>query len=334
MPANTRQSRSQNEQMPYHYDRGGLEMGISGFSFDAGESGSPDYEDNEINLYEFGDWDEVTVEVNVTVNKTVEDVFPDEEGPPFPAELVVIIDCEETQIRYKEVVEQTPVESDTFDFEINLKRALFRDTVVLTPRLVRTESCREGLPYAPNEGMRVAGGESWELLIDEPEIDADGFPFVYRNFSQEAMPPNELIHSFSRNPNPKMMVNNQREGVVDILQTGGTYGFRPSLKDVLKSEIGSLLWIQLVVLTGTTVAETGGTEFDWQEGVIEELVDEDFGDYLFEDTSDFETLSEQLGQSVSEPSELREFITDLCEAVQLYNDNADHWDYFVDEEAP
>lgn len=334
MPASTRHSRSRDEEMPYHYDPGGLELGISAFSFDGGESGSPDYEDHEINLYKYGDWSEVTVEANVTLNGAVEDVFPDEEGPPFPAELVIVVDCEETQTRYKQVVQQDPVESDTFETELSIQRDLVRGTVVLTPRLVRTEPCREGLPYAPNDGMRVAGGESWELLIDEPEVDADGFPFVYRDFSQESMPSNQLVHSFSRNPNPKMMINNQREGVVDILQSGGTYGFRPNLKDVLKAEIGSMLWIQLVVLTGTTIEETGGTEFDWQDGVVEKLADGNFGDLLFEEASDFDTVSEQLGQSVSEASELREFITDLCEAVQLYNGSAEYWDYFVDEEAP
>lgn len=334
MPASTRHSRSQDEEMPYHYDPEGIELGISGFSFDGGESGNPDYENHEIDLYNYGPWNDVTIELNATLNGTVNNVFPDEEGPPFPANLVIIVDCEETQTRYKEVVEQAPIERDSFDTEISIQRALVRGTVILTPRLVRTESCREGLPYAPNEGMRVAGGKSWELQVDEPEINADGFPFVYRDFSQEGMPSNDLVHSFSRNPNPKMMINNQREGIVDILQSGGTYGFRPNLKDVLKSEIGSILWIQLVVLTGTTVAETGSTEFDWQDGVIETLVDDSLGDHLFEETDDYDVVSEQLGQSVSEASELREFITDLCEAIQLYTDTADHWDYFVNEEAP
>ena len=334
MPANTRHSRARDEQMPYHYDSGGLELGIVGFSFDGGESGSPDYEDREIDLYNYGNWDELTIEANVAVNRSVDDVFPEEEGPPFPADVVVVVDCEETQTRYKEVVADAPIERESFEGELTIQRDLVRGTVVLTPRLVRTEPCRKGLPYAPNEGMRVAGGESWKLIVDEPELDADGFPFVYRDFSQDAMPPNDLIHSFSRNPNPKMMVNNQREGIVDILQTRGTYGFRPNLKDVLKAEVGSMLWIQLIILTGTTIAETGGTEFDWQEGVIEELVDDDFGDHLFEGATDYETVSERLGQRVSEASELREFITDLCEAVQLYNGSADRWDYFVEEEAP
>jgi hypothetical protein len=334
MPANTRSSRSRDEEMPYHYEPSGLEFGVSGFSFDGGASGSPDYEDQEIELYKYGDWDEVTIDVNVTVNGSVEGVFPDEEGPPFPADLIVVVDCEETQLRSKKVVQESPVEKDTFETEITIQKELVRGTVVLTPRLVRTESCREGLPYAPNEGMRVAGGPTWDLLVDEPEVDADGFPFVYRDFSQEAMPSNELAHSFSRNPNPKMMINNQREGIVDVLQTGGTYGFRPNLKDVLKSEIGSMLWIQLVVLTGTTIAESDDTEFNWQDGVIEELIQSDFSDHLFEDADGYETVSERLGQSVSEAAELREFITDLCEAVQLYTDTADRWDYFVEEEAP
>lgn len=340
MPANTRHSRSRDEEMPYHYDSGGLEFGVSGFSFDGGESGNPSYENREIDLYNYGDWSEVTVEITVTMNGSVNEVFPDDEGPPFPANLIIVIDCEETQTRYKEVVEESPVDRDTFETELTIQRELVRGEVMLTPRLVRTEPCRSGLPYAPNEGMRVAGGESWKLRVDEPEINADGFPFVYRDFSQEGMPPNDLVHSFSRNPNPKMMINNQREGIVEILQSGDTYGFRPNLKNVMKAELGSMLWIQLIILTGTTIAESDDTEFDWQDGVVEELTDGGLGNHLFEEASDYETVSEQLGRSVSEPSELRDFITDLCEAIQLdlqqgqgYK-NADEWDYFVDEEAP
>lgn len=334
MPANTRSSRSRDEEMPYHYDPDGLDLGVSEFSFDGGESGSPSYENRQIELYEYGDWDEVTIKVNMSVDDSIQNVFPDEEGSSFPADLIVVIDCEETQTRYKEVLQESPIDEDTFNISISIQRRLVRGSVALIPQLVRAESCRKGLPYAPNEGMRVAGGTTWELLIDEPDVTGDGFPFTYRDFSQEGMPPNDLIHSFSRNPNPKMMVNNQRDGIVDILETGGTYGFRPNLKDVLKSEVGSMLWIQLVLLTGTTVAESDDTEFDWQDGVINELAESDFGDHLFEDADDYDSISEQLGQSVSEVAELRDFITDLCEAVQLYNNTADQWDYFVEEEAP
>lgn len=334
MPANTRSSKARDEAMPYRYGHEQIDFGITGFSFDGGESGDPDYDENVLPLYEYGTWDEVTINVSLTVSNSIKDVFPENEGPPFPAKLIVVIDSPESQMRREEVISEGPIESDTYDDEIKLKRELVRGAVVLTPRLVRTEPCREGLPYAPNKGMRVAGGKSWEVRVDKPEEDQRGFPFRYRDFSQEGMPSEELAHSFSRNPNPKMMVNNQNEGVVDVLQSGGTYGFRPNLKRALKADFGGTLWIQLVILTATTIAEADQPEFSWQEGVVKEIVDSELGEHLFDEDDGYDAVVEKLGESVEDPASLREFITDLCEAVQLYSDYADHLDYFIQEEAP
>ncbi|EMA25383.1 hypothetical protein [Haloarcula amylolytica] len=334
MPANTRSSKSRDESMPYHYADGCLQFGINGFSFDGGDAGSPDYDDRTIPLYDYGDWSEVTLEGDVTIGNSVERVFPDDEGPPFPAELIVIVDAEETQLRFEKNVADPPVSEGSYDVELTLDRSLLRGDVVMTPRLVRTEPCRKGLPYAPNDGMRVAGGESWTVVVDHPTKDSDGFPFVYRDFSQDGMPSEDLVHSFSKTPNPKMMINDQNENVVDVLQSGNTYGFRPNMKRLLKADFGVSLWIQLVVLTGTTIAEAGEPEFDWQEGVVEEISESELGTHLFDENADYEAVVSELGDRISDPSKLRELITDLCEAVQLYQGYAEDLDYFIQEHSP
>lgn len=335
MPANTRHSSARDESMPYKYDQNGLGFGISGFAFGDGESGSPDYDDHTIPLYSYGDWDEVTIEGSVMVENSIERVFPDEEGPPFPAKLIIVVDSEETQIRFAEDIEDSPLGSGTYDVEISLQREMFRGKIVLTPRVVRTESCREGLPYAPNVGMRLAGGESWKLLFDEPEEDGNGFPWKFRDFSQEGVPPVELAHSFSLPPDAKFMINNQQENIVDVMQSStSTGGFRPFLKKALKAEFGAILWIQLVMLTAAELAEGGEPEYDWQEGVIREIATSEIGPHIFDSNVGYEAVADQLGDRVSDPRELRHFITELCEAVQLYNDYGEHIDYFVEKEKP
>lgn len=335
MPANTRRASAADESMPYQYDDG-LAFGISSFSFDGGESGSPDYDDRTLPLYGYGRWDTVEIDVSLTLEDSVTSVFPDEEGPPYPAEPVVVVDCEETQTRYAEAVGDghPPVGLGTFEETVELQRELFRDTVRLVPRLVRTEPCDTGLPYAPNEGMRVAGGDPWTVRVDEPAEDHDGFPFVYRDFSQESMPPESLVHSLSAHPEEKMMINDQYEGITGVMQSGLTYGFRPNLKRFLKADFGVMLWVQLVLWTGTTIAETGTTEFDWQEGVVQELTTHEFGDYLFDPDADYEAVEERLGAQVNDTSELRDFVGKLFEAAQLYNEYGERLEYFVDEEAP
>jgi hypothetical protein len=171
-------------------------------------------------------------------------------------------------------------------------------------------------------------------VVDEPEKDADGFPFKYRDFSPEGMPSEELAHAFSPNPNPKMMINNQHEGVVDVLQSGGTYGFRPLMKRVLKSDFGSMLWMQLVLHTASTIAETESTEFDWQEGVVVEITETDLCESLFDESLDYDDVVERLGEKVDDTSELRDFVRTLSEAVQLYTDHPTHLNRFIEEEAP
>lgn len=333
MPANTRHSNARDESMPYNYESNGLDFGIESFRLDDGEPGTPDYDELVVSPHSYGEWDKLTLSVNVTVGGAVNRAFPDNEGPPYPAKLVLIVDCEQTQMRREIVIEEPPVEIETYEDEIVLKRPLLRGDVSLTPRLVRTEECREGLPFAPNAGMRVAGGKGWTVEVDEPKESADGFPFVYRDFSQESMPSADLLHSFSRNPDPKMMINDQNENVVDVLQSGLTYGFRPNMKRNLKARFGSMLWIQLVVSTASTIAESGEPEFSWQEGVVLELVEEDFGDPIVGEVS-YDEAVDRLGGRVSEPTELREFISDLCCSVQLYNDVAEHLDYFIGEHTP
>lgn len=335
MPASTRHSRARDDSMPYKYDQNGLEFGVTGFAFGEGESGSPDYEDHTIPLYGYGDWDKVTIEGSVTVENSIEEVFPDEEGPPFPARLTVVVDSEETQIRFAEDVERSPLESGTYNVEITLQREMFRGEVLLTPRVVRTESCREGLPYAPNVGMRVAGGESWKLLFDEPEENGDGFPWKFRDFSQDGAPPVELAHSFSPPSDAKFMINDQQENIVDVMQSStNTGGFRPFLKKALKAEFGAILWIQLVMWTATELAEGGEPEYNWQEGVIREIATSEIGPYIFDSDVGYEAVVDQLGERVSDPGELRDFVTDLCEAVQLYNDYGECIDYFIEKEKP
>jgi hypothetical protein len=131
-----------------------------------------------------------------------------------------------------------------------------------------------------------------------------------------------------------MMINNQNENIVDVLQSGNTYGFRPNMKRLLKADFGVTLWIQLVVLTGTTIAEAGEPEFDWQKGVVEEISNSVLGTHLFGEDVDYETVVSELGDNISEPSKLRELITNICEAVQLYQEYAEDLDYFIQEHSP
>ncbi|MFC7233396.1 hypothetical protein ACFQMM_22295 [Saliphagus sp. GCM10025308] len=176
--------------------------------------------------------------------------------------------------------------------------------------------------------MRIAGGDVWKVHVDEPEESGTGFPFLYRDFSDGDYPEG-AVHLLKQNPRePAVLVNMLNQPIVDVLETKTFYSFDAYLKNVIKAELGTSTWIQLVIHTATTIAESDEPQYEWQEGLIKEI-----GPYLYEDASYEETV-ENLGEVVSEPDELRSFIRELNVAVQLYLDQASQLNKFITDFRP
>lgn len=325
MTPDVRRASASADNLPYRYRDEAIDLGVSVFSLDEGDPGEPDYDDRSVPLYKYSPWDEASISVSLTINE--EDVSYLFDGdPPYDAKLIVAVDSEVTQIRYEVVVAEAPFAGGTHKETVTLNRDLFRGTISLKPRLVRTEDSATGLPYAPRDGMRVAGGESWEVHVDEPEESGKGFPFVYRDFSEGGFS-EDAMHELGPNPgDPKVLVNKCHDPIVDVLQTETFYSFDAYLKKIIKAEVGTITWMQLVVHTATTIAEADEPEFPWQEGVVEEI-----SPYLYEDDPSYETAVERLGEAVSEPGELRTFVRELSVSVQLYLDQADQLNKFIEE---
>jgi hypothetical protein len=326
MTYSVRKASARAENLPYRYQIDGITFGVDEFRVDDGDPGSPDYDDRSVPLYKYPSWDEADISASLTITeRTVDHVFNGD--PPFNAKLIVGIDSPATQLRYESVAEPSPFTAGRYETEISLEHDLLRGAVTLTPRLVRTEDSDDGLPYAPNEGMRVAGGDSWEVHVDEPEEDGEGFPFVYRDFSDGDFPA-DAVHTIRRDPSePAVLVNSRHDPIVDVLQTETFYSFDAYLKDVIKAELGTSTWMQLVLHTAATIAEGGEPEYDWQEGVVEEIVP-----YLYDDDLDYQTAVQRLGEAASNPNELRNLVFDLNEAVQLYTEQAAQLNRFIDED--
>jgi hypothetical protein len=88
-----------------------------------------------------------------------------------------------------------------------------------------------------------------------------------------------VVGDRERNPGePAVLVNKCHDPIVDVLQTETFFSPDAYLKEVIKAEMGTATWMQLVVHTAATIAESGEPEFDWQEGVIEEITP-----YLYDD---------------------------------------------------
>lgn len=344
MTSSTRSERRERN-FPYHFAANGLEFGVEEFQID-GSSAEPDYDAMIVPLYKFDGWDSSSLSVAVNIGEsTLSSLFGEVErwemaldhynrnleDDEFPAKLTVVVECKETQNRY-EVEVANPVSPGTHSSTITLDRDEIRGQVSLTPSLVRTEDSDEGLPYAPNRGMRMATGTSWVVLADLPGEDGNGFPTAFRDFSQEGLPDESLVHSLrASSENPKVLVNELNEPIVDVLTVNGNSGFRPYMREVVSGEIAMMTWIQLVIHTAATIADEGEPEFPWQEGVVEEL-----SEHLFEDDLEYEAAVDRLGEQVSEPGNLPEFVRRLSHAVQLYDEieQAENLNRFIDKEAP
>jgi len=327
MTPDVRRASATADDLPYHYRENAIDLSITEYQVDGGDAAQPQTDDDTLELFPYQPWDEAELSVSLSVDGNDLD-HVGEGDSPYDAKLIIVVDSAATQLRYEVIVEDAQLSSGTYTTSIDLDCSLFREAVTLTPRIVTTEDAVSGLPYAPKEGMRIAGGNTWKIHVDEPEESGAGFPFRYRDFS-EGDYPEGAVHLLKRNPeDPAVLVNSCNDPIVNVLETEGFYGWTPYFKNVVKAELGTSTWIQLVIHTATTIAETDEPQYPWQEGVIEEI-----GEYLYDDPT-YETVVDELGNAVSDPSELRTFIRDLNVAVQLYLDQASHLNTFIDEYQP
>ena len=326
MTSNVRRASASADDLPYRYREEAIEFEVEEFSVNGGEPGTADA-DRSVPLYKYEPWEEASLSVSMTVEEDDLDFVFDGDSP-YDAKLIVVVDSEATQMRYEKVVQDDSgpdqFSAGTYKDQLELEHKLLRGAVTLTPRIVRTSNSE--LPYAPKKGMRVVGGEPWKVLVDESETSGVGFPFVYRDFSDGDYPEG-AVHALRRNPSdPAVLVNKVHEPIVDILQTETFYSADAYLKDVIKAEMGTSTWIQLVVYTAATIAESGEPEFNWQEGVIEEI-----SPYLYDDDPDYEIAVERLGNEFSSPNDIQMFVLNLNEAVQLYTEQAQQLNNYIKE---
>lgn len=327
MTPNVRRASASADDLPYRYREDAIDLSVTEYQVDTNPPARPQTDDDALELFPYQPWEDAELSLSLSVDS--DDLDHVAEGDsPYDAKLIVVVDSAATQLRYEVVVKQAQLTAGTYTESIDLDCNLFREAVTLTPRIVTTEDATDGLPYAPKEGMRIAGGNTWKVHFDEPEESGVGFPFRYRDFSDGDYP-EDAVHLLKQNPrDPAVLINSSNDPIVDVLQTEGFYGWRPYFKKVIKAELGTSTWIQLVVHTATTIAETDAPQHKWQEGVIEEI-----GEYLYDDPT-YDTVVDNLGEAVSDPSELRSFIRELNVAVQLYLNQASHLNDFIDEYQP
>jgi hypothetical protein len=329
MPSsNQRESTTSKAGHPYHYAESGVDLGIEGFALNGNRDnlGSPDYDARVVDVTGYGSWQDVTIVGDVSVEEsTLKRLIPVSEYDEPPVKTIIKIDTLDTQRRLPNVVDSGPLKPigteppRSFDFEHTFAREDVHNEVLLEPRLVRTEDCEEGLPFAPSAGMHVATGNPWVVKVDSTDTEGDGFPSMYQDFSDDDHELNkELVHALQGSrQDPTVVVNSHHDKIVDVLDSGRGGGFRPRMRKVVGAEISTMTYVQLVLHTAGTIAENGECEYDWQKGLLIEL-----DDHLYPEL-DVEETETKLGDAV-QPQNLREFSDHLNQALQLYTKQSSH----------
>lgn len=332
-----KQSTTSNAGQPYHYADEAIELSPDQFSINGDEPGTPEVADNEIDVTGYGTWDSLTVEGTLTLEEsTLKRVLPDEEYDAPPVRLMLKIDTLDTQRRVPKIVADGPLapigteEVRSYEFSCTFDWNDVYDSIALEPRLVRTEDCDVGLPYAPKSGMHVSNGQEWLVRIGEEESTGEGFPSMYQDFSDDDFEYDErLVHVLGGSrSDPKVLVNSANDPIVDVLESGRGGGFRPRMRKIVASEISTMSYVQLLLHTAGTVAENGECEYGWQRGLIDEL-----DDYLYPDLSAEETEN-RLGEQVADPGNLRDFAMDVNQALQLYTDQSGNLNNHIERDGP
>lgn len=316
---NTKRERTRTESLPYVYARGGLDFVVTSYTVDDGGTGTIDEDnDRKLSLENLPGWETTTIRGTIEVSDSlIEQVFPEDERDEPPGKLIVTADCLNTHNRFGYEVVDAPIESEEYEWEIDIGRDEVRERVVLDTYLVRTEEgSHESNRHASYRGQRLAEGIPWRVQIDEPDDWLGGHMVVrFKSFSESAtsVPEDNLYYLDRTDPEqPRVWVNSDHEPIKSALSSGGYNGFRPRMRDVISGTIAHQIWMELVMWTASDTTEEGEVEYDWQETVLAEI-----GGRMYDEENPI-VIGQMLHEAVTEPENIPQLMEDINEAMQDY----------------
>ncbi len=309
--------------LPYAYRNEGLDFELTEYSVDGGEPRNLNLKAGQTRIKippgEEDEWK--TVELSGTIllpESTVEAVFPADERAQPPAKLYITVQCHQTIYRGRIPVRDAPTSAGEYEINVVLDREDFRDEVELRPYLVRTESSKRDGPHASEANVRVASGRIYTAVVDPVEDDGraqiDGEEV---SFSQSPhLPGDEKLYylDLRNEARPKLWVNADHPRITDVLESDGSVGAEPRMRDVILDQISYSVWQQLIVRAGTAVDDDGGVKHQWQRTVIEAFAREIY------DVDDVKEAALALRRDVRDPETLPKLMSRIDIELQDYLD--------------
>lgn len=324
-----RSQRHRTTTLPFRYLDAGLTFDIDAFSIDGSKvrdlslkAGQREVDlTTELETAEDGapEWEQVTLYGTLTVpEETIQHVFPESERSSPPGRLYIATRCHETIYRNKMETNEAFDGPAVYDVFVRLPVDRVRGTVELHPYLVRTDDGEEFGAYASTKNVRLASGESYSLVIDKPEDEEppsiDGEEV---SFSQEPhLPDGHKLYylDFRNESRPKLWINGDHPRITDVLQTKGSVGSEPRMRDVILDQISYGVWTQLLIRAATAIDRDGEVEYAWQKTVIET-----FAPNLY-DTNDPNEAAHKLREEIDDSEGLPRLVSRLDSELQEYLD--------------
>lgn len=324
--------------LPFPYSSGGLDFELTEYMLDGTDAGEIDLKASELEVdltghgnigSQEGDqpWKRATLSGRIDVPEAViETVFPEDERAEPPAKLYVTVRCHDTIYRDRVMVSNGPTEADTYDVEFDLEWSNLRGKVELRPYLIRQAPGDEDSEYASKPNVRVADGDIYTVLVDAWERDERAFiDGEEASFSESPnLPDGEKLYylDFRNESDPKLWINADNPRIADVLQSEGSVGAEPRMRDVILDQISYGVWTQLIVRTATAVGPDGEVDYEWQQTVVNS-----FGRKLYDVTDSSEAalrLRDEIDDTQRLPhlveridGELQEFVDPRSQLINL-----------------
>lgn len=337
----THSQRYRSTSLPFRYQKDGIGFTIDAYSLDGRKPRDLELRPGERTIDvapgsrgesvdtnpDIDHWDELTLYGRLEISEgLVERVFPPEERDAPPAKLYVAVRCHETIYRARVAERSAPVEPGVYDVSIDIKWEDVRGVVELRPYFVRTTRSDAEGKYATDKNVRVASGDRYEVVVDYWDADEpaaiDG---EETSFSRaDHLPDGDVLYhlDFRDESRPKLWINADNPRITDVLQTGGSVGAEPRLRDVVLDQISQGVWTQLILQTAAGIDEDGEVEYDWQRNVLETFARELY------DVGSTNEAAHLLREEVSDPQgvarlsgridhELQEFVEPRTQLINL-----------------
>lgn len=317
-----RSQRHRSTALPYSYCPDGLNFELESYSLDERKPQELNLDSGQtyIDLSPDNDtqpWNIASLCGQITIpDKVVTKVFPQGEREVPPAKLYITVQCHDTIYRDRVDISSSPTESGTYDVTIKLDRDDVRGDVVLHPYLVRVEEGIHDGSYASSQNVRVASGQSFIAIVDRSDneessrIDGEEVSFSKSDHLPDG---DKLYHvDFRNEARPKLWINADHPRITDVLQTKGSVGAEPRMRDVILDQITYGVWTQLIVRAATAVDDEGEVKHEWQQTVLESFARDMY------DTDSVNEAALSLQRETSDPNKLPHLMTRIDKELQKY----------------